>query len=1118
MVPALCRGYIPRRRSRLELFVNQSGTLTYSLKNTTNFPALLKTFCVNNFDTYNITYGAMTVPSGFTAVSKTIDSQLRCADTGGGDINHSGSYTRDAGRSVAAGETLTFSVSYTIISSIDDDDYDLNIMYSYSDYDYRDMIIDHFTSSLYTNTDTYWDSWQYLFNYWEFSWQAANLRFLEVTNFTITGPNSGSTTFTAGQSNVSANLTILNHNASGSTTISPDLYLTPGDTLFTPPANQTVVHGSSVTFSYTNMTIPSSAGINYYFSYDAVKVARHNTWAVTKATGPITIQSPPTYTSGSTTPAHVYNRQQNVSFSTSGLIPASGYAGFSTATSTSLKLLNGDNSLTIPKTVAGYDSNVGGLVSFALPSTTIPDISGGGALPAGTYAASILMSGTDTNGAPYTNLSVPMGDVVVENDTTPPTVDVGADVVTNHTITKTATATDTAVPMTYAWSKVSGSGTVTFGSSTSLTSTISASTDDTYVIRLSATDAAGNTGHDDFSMTWDTAAPNVNAGLDQIKRTSFTQTGTAPGASTYAWSTVSGPTGGVVTYGSASALSTTISASVDGTYVIRLTGTDLAGNAGTDDFTLIWDTTPPNITYPAANQNFGLEPSQFTVTSVVIGESFTPTYLWEQSGDSDPAGGTITFGTSTAAATTISADQNGTYHVKLTVTDAAGNSSTVTIVFVWGGEKPTVTEVTRVGSTKVYDGWGYTSDNTPDVVIESDQTGTLSYGGSCASLTTTITLNTPTTLTLKGSGSATLVDATYSSCTVTVTSAGQSTTLSFSTFVVDTTRPTFTLRPNAHDYATLPVTLDLIGQDGGVLDNELVNLSSSDLTVTDGVTWSLVNPVAGLHGYQISISAAPNNATITVSLPVGVATDRAGNTNLSGSGTLSYYPAPTLTAITSPASGAQSTAAKVITFTETNGNSPLCGISEIGAGSEISCSGSGNKTLNDIVGFSSLTDGTYTLYVRDAQGGGFGGTTQLTQSFIKDTTAPSFTIQYYSDPSLLSGTSLGNNPYLKAGTYYLKITASESLTTAPTISINAEGALNDVTTASTDLFSGTSYIYTRTIVTDTSAVGTTKEAITITGTDKALPGGNTATNVIPTNASTTEAYTDTTLPTVDAGP
>ncbi len=122
---------------------------------------------------------------------------------------------------------------------------------------------------------------------------------------------------------------------------------------------------------------------------------------------------------------------------------------------------------------------------------------------------------------------------------------------------------------------------------------------------------------------------------------------------------------------------------------------------------------------------------------------------------------------------------------------------------------------------------------------------------------------------------------------------------------------------------------------------------------------------------------------------------------------------------------------------------------------------------------------------------------------------PTFTIQYYSDSSL----NFEVGSHLKAGTYYLKITADEDLTGTPTINIDAEGTANDVTdgTTASHLGSATIFKYTRVIASDAAAIGQTKEDISITGTDAEEPP-NTATNVNPTNEASGAAYTDTTSP------
>ena len=91
-------------------------------------------------------------------------------------------------------------------------------------------------------------------------------------------------------------------------------------------------------------------------------------------------------------------------------------------------------------------------------------------------------------------------------DLTDPVVDAGTDKNTNAQFAQDAIVTDTNA-LTYQWSMQSGPGTVTFGTPTTEDTTISADTNGTYVIRLTATDAASNSAFDEMSLEWDLNAP-----------------------------------------------------------------------------------------------------------------------------------------------------------------------------------------------------------------------------------------------------------------------------------------------------------------------------------------------------------------------------------------------------------------------------------------------------------------------------------------------------------------------------------------------------------------------------------------------------------------------------------
>ena len=92
---------------------------------------------------------------------------------------------------------------------------------------------------------------------------------------------------------------------------------------------------------------------------------------------------------------------------------------------------------------------------------------------------------------------------------------------------------------------------------------------------------------------------------------------------------------------------------------------------------------------------------------------------------------------------------------------------------------PTLAEVTAVTTP--------TNDSTPDYTFSSSEAGTITYGGSCSSSTTSVA---------SGNNTITLVslsDGTYSDCTITVTDTygNVSSPLAITSFALDTTAPTF---------------------------------------------------------------------------------------------------------------------------------------------------------------------------------------------------------------------------------------------------------------------------------------------------------------------------------------
>lgn len=167
-------------------------------------------------------------------------------------------------------------------------------------------------------------------------------------------------------------------------------------------------------------------------------------------------------------------------------------------------------------------------------------------------------------------------------DTAGPTVNAGPDFNANTTYPINASVTGGS---TYIWTKVSGPSSVTFGSPTSEDTTVTAHADGMYILRLTATDTAGNTAYDEVTLNWDTTPPIVNAGPDQmvIMSNSLNLAGSASDFQSVAWSVVSGGGLSILT---PTTLNTSVNFSVTGVHTLQLQAIDSSGNIATDTVTI----------------------------------------------------------------------------------------------------------------------------------------------------------------------------------------------------------------------------------------------------------------------------------------------------------------------------------------------------------------------------------------------------------------------------------------------------------------------------------------------------------------------------------------------------
>ena len=166
-------------------------------------------------------------------------------------------------------------------------------------------------------------------------------------------------------------------------------------------------------------------------------------------------------------------------------------------------------------------------------------------------------------------------------------------------------------------------------------------------------------------------------------------------------------------------------------------------------------------------------PTVAEVTAVSTASDTTPDYTFSTS-----QAGTITYAGSCSSSTTTASVGNNTItfnelseadysNCKILVTNSCSlasdnlsvSSFTINLCDTSDTTKPALSETTRIGSTTD----NKTNDSTPSYIFSSSEEGTITYGGSCSSSTTS-TAAGDKTITFSS-----LAVGTYSDCTIQVT-------------------------------------------------------------------------------------------------------------------------------------------------------------------------------------------------------------------------------------------------------------------------------------------------------------------------------------------------------------
>ena len=309
---------------------------------------------------------------------------------------------------------------------------------------------------------------------------------------------------------------------------------------------------------------------------------------------------------------------------------------------------------------------------------------------AGTYVLRLTANDSDLSTSDEVTITVEAANLA-------PIVNAGADqtITLPNTASLSGSVTDDGKPagatVSSKWTFVSGPGTVTFATASSLSTTATFSTAGTYVLRLTADDTE-HIASDTVTITVNPVPPNqaptVNAGADQVINPPansaslvgmVTDDGLPPNSSlTYQWTKVSGP--GNATFSNPTSLTTNVTFSETGAYILRLSAND-SELTGHDDVRVTLNGTNKAPTANAGADQTVVHPTTVNLIGAANDDGLpvdsSLTFTWSRI--SGP--GTVLFGNAAALQTTAAFSLPGTYVLRLTVSDSALSASDdVTIV------------------------------------------------------------------------------------------------------------------------------------------------------------------------------------------------------------------------------------------------------------------------------------------------------------------------------------------------------------------------------------------------------------------------------------------------------
>jgi len=285
---------------------------------------------------------------------------------------------------------------------------------------------------------------------------------------------------------------------------------------------------------------------------------------------------------------------------------------------------------------------------------------------------------------------------------------------TGSSVTLTGAASQGAT--SYLWTQLSGPNTATLVTPTTVTTSATGLITGTYIFQLAINGGSSGQLISQVNIQVNPVSPQADAGNSQtitLPTSSATLNGSASlGATTYAWTNVSGPN--TPTLVTPALASTSVTGMIAGNYIFQLS---INSGASTDQTSVTVLAAPAPSANAGPSQTITLPTSSVTVSGSASTGTIT-SYAWSNvSGPNSP-----TFGTATAVSTTISNLIQGRYVIRLTLN---GGTAIDTMTITVNPTQPPTSNYITIFTTQTPNSGSYTSHMGTGITVGSKFTSSV---------------------------------------------------------------------------------------------------------------------------------------------------------------------------------------------------------------------------------------------------------------------------------------------------------------------------------------------------------------------------------------------------------